>query len=471
MVDKIKLTDRAIKALKPAPVGKRTVTWDALQPHLCIRVTETGAKTFIVRKRMSGVRNPVEQVLGAYPSVTLEAARKLARTSVDLIVAGVKPVERQKQKTEEARRRSADTFEAVAGDFIAKHASKNRSGREAERVINTYLLPRFGHRQIGEIKRREIAGLLNDMENREFKDKSGRNLGGPVMADHVLAQLRKLMNWHAARDDDFISPIVRGMARTKPKERAGDRILTDNELRAIWAALDAKTVDASQERHDATDLFAAFVRTLLLTAQRREEVAGMMRSEIGTDGIWTIPAERHKTGTTGKVKVVPPTKAVRAILENLDQVDESELIFTTNGATPFSGFSKSKSRLDANMLAKLRDIAAARNDKVMLANLIEVSKLLEAARKGNKEARQNLMRAWWRLHDLRRTAKTLMMRAGVRPDISERVLGHVIGGVEGVYDRYEYLVEKRDALSKLAEIVPEIVTQKPDGNILRLRRA
>ncbi len=270
-----------------------------------------------------------------------------------------------------------------------------------------------------------MAELLDDIEARKFKTEDGKLRGGAVTADRVLAAVRKFFNWHAARDDDFVSPIVKGMARTKPKDRARDRVLNDNELRALWQALNEKP-DPPHSRI-ANDTWAGLVRALLLTAQRREEVAQMKRTEIDADGVWTIPAERYKTG---KRNVVPLSAPALAIIQNQHQVEDSDLVFTTTGETPFSGFTKAKRRLDAAMLAHLRGCAGNRASKVSLPT--------------------------WRLHDLRRTAKTLMVRAGVRPDISERVLGHVISGVEGVYDRHTYLEEKRQALEALAVLIQRI---------------
>jgi integrase len=455
MSEKIVLTDRALKAIKPAPIGKRIVTWDAVQPHLGIRVTETGAKSFIVAKRLTGVRAPVVQVLGSYPAVALADARKRARTVLEQISEGIDPRKQEDAKKEENRRRDKGTFAAVARVFVAKHASKNRTAAETARIIDLYLTPTFGDQQIASIKRRQIAELLDDIEERKFVDKAGRKLGGPVMADHVLAALRKLMNWHAARDDDFVSPIVKGMARTKPKARARTRVLTDDEIRAFWIATGSRNNVAQQDNRSADNLFSALVRILLLTAQRRQEVAQMARSEIGADYNWTVPAERNKNGVP---KIVPLTKDVLRIVDGLERRNDSELVFTTNGETSFSGFTKAKLRLDTDMLESLREIATKRNDRSTVAKLDDIKKWLSAPPKEAKAARQNLKREWWTLHDLRRTAKTLMARARVRPDISERVLGHVIGGVEGVYDRYEYLAEKRDALAELAKLVREIAT-------------
>src|SRR5437763_10655083 len=106
---------------------------------------------------------------------------------------------------------------------------------------------------------------------------------GLVMADKTLVWLRKAFNWYASKDDKFNSPIVKGMSRTRPKERARTRVLSDDEIRVIWPTL------------GEAGTFGALLKILLLTAQRRDEVATMSLKEIGTDGIWTIPAERYKT--------------------------------------------------------------------------------------------------------------------------------------------------------------------------------
>ena len=461
--DRIMLTDRAIKALPPAPAGKRTFAWDCVVPHLCIRVTDKGAKSFMIRKRMAGARNPVENVLGAYPALSLIDARERAREALSKVARGIDPKKQERERREVEAAKVKNNFEAVAKAFKKGHASKNRSGFEAERIIDLYLVPTFGKKQMREIKRREIAQLLDQLEAGEFKDKDGRMLGGPVMADHVLAHLRTLLNWHAARDDEFVNPIVKGMARTKPKERQRKRVLNDDEIRALWTALDKA---APKSKRAAPDLWADFVKALFLSAQRREEVADMGRGEfVGDD--WAIPPERHKIGRiTGQPQIVPLPKAALALIRKVPQVNDSDLVFTTNGKTPFSGFSKCKARLDRAMIEELRKGATARKDKATLARLDETAKLLEAARKGDKAAREKLKTAWWTLHDLRRTAKTLMARAGVLPHVSERVLGHVIPGIEGVYDCWEYVEEKREALEKLAAVTAQII----GGNVVPMKR-
>jgi integrase len=173
---------------------------------------------------------------------------------------------------------------------------------------------------------------------------------------------------------------------------------------------------------------------LLLTAQRHSEVARMSHGEIDAEGIWTIPAERYKTK---RPNYVPLSRAALALIERQPKFNDCQYVFPTRAKTPYSRSGKSKAKLDKAVFA------------VMKAQ----------AKKGAKvELIPN-----WALHDLRRTAKTLMVRAGVRPDISERVLGHVIAGVEGTYDRHSYADEKRDALEKLAAMIERILEPVPSN--------
>jgi integrase len=208
------------------------------------------------------------------------------------------------------------------------------------------------------------------------------------------------------------------MARTKPKERARKRVLTDDEIRYLWQALDVAKAPAP---------FAPFVRVLLLTAQRRDEVSHMQWSEIDGD-CWVLPAPRSKTGVAISTPLTP------AVRELLGSPGGSGFIFTTTaGAKPFSGYSKAKKALD-KAISDLRE----------------------------RDGREPLPR--WTLHDLRRTARSLMSRCGGVPaDIAERVLGHAIPGVRGVYDLFEYLPEKTDALTRLGALVEQILNPAADN--------
>jgi len=278
---------------------------------------------------------------------------------------------------------------------------------------------------ITDISRSDVHALLNDVRDRKIKFE-GQKYGGPVVVNHVLAAIRAMFNWWQVQDDEFVSPIVKGMEKGKVTKR--QRVLTDEELRILWPLLPAFGV------------FGSIVELLLLTAQRKGEVSAMARAEIGQDGVWTIPAERYKTGLPN---VVPLTSKVQNVIDRQKKYEGCDLVFTISGTTEFSGFGKSKQRLDEAMLAAMQ-AGVSDPEKIHLAP--------------------------WRLHDLRRTAKTLMQRAGVRPDISERVLGHVIAGVAGTYDRYDYFEEKRDALERLGRLLDHIVNP-PVINALTARMA
>lgn len=307
------------------------------------------------------------------------------------------------------------TVASVLDDFVVRHVrNKNqplRSADEYESAFKRLVKPRIGKLGIYEVRRSHVIKMLDEIED----------ANGPVMADRTLAYLRKAFNWYATRDDRFNVPVVRGMARIRPKERARTRVLSDDEIRLVWPAL------------DEVGTYGALVKMLFLTAQRHGEVAGITYKEVGADGIWTIPAARYKTK---KPNFVPLSKAALAHIEDQQKLDDCQFVFPTSAKTPYSRSGKSKAALDKVVLKVMQKLAKAGTKVEALPN--------------------------WTLHDLRRTAKTLMVRAGVRPDISERVLGHVIAGVEGTYDRHSYAEEKRDALEKLAAII-ERITAGPAG--------
>ena len=283
-----------------------------------------------------------------------------------------------------------------------------------EATFNRLVRPAIGEKSIYDIKRRDIVAMLDGIEDQN----------GPVMADRTLAHLRKSFNWWTVQDEDFKSPVVKGMARTKPAERARDRVLADDELRDVWVALKAMEGPAC---------YPAYVRNILLTVTRRNELSDMHSAEL--DGnVWVIPGSRYKTKRDHAI----PLSAMA--LENLGELTKGEgfLFSTTGGKVAFCGFSKAKAELD-RQIAKVRKAA------------------------GRKPMAQ------WQLHDLRRTGRTLMSRAGVSDDHAERALGHVIAGVRGTYDRYEYLEEKRQAFDKLARLVA-LILDPPANNVLQIAR-
>ena len=400
-----KITKAAVDALKPGDILADTDV-----KGFVVRCLQSGVITYGLRYRVNGKQRWL--ALGLHGRVTPDSARRLAKKKVGAVADDRDPAAEREAEREKAKAASASTVDVLLDTFLDRHVRKNlRSAGEVERVFDKYVRPCIGSKSIYALCRRDVVEMLDTIEDEN----------GPVMADRTLAHVRKAFNWQAARDDGFVPPIVRGMARTKPNERARKRVIEDQELCDLWAALDT---------FDKPAVFAPFVRTLLLTAQRRDEVANMRWEEIeGTT--WAIPSERRKKGDA---VTVPLTDAV---LQLLGKPQKRGFVFsTTGGNKPFSGFSKAKRALD-----------------IAIADL-------------RKKGRRAPM-AQWQLHDLRRTARSLMSRIGVSPDVGERVVGHIIPGVRGVYDRHQYCGEKRDALQRLAAEVGRIINP-PASSVVTL---
>jgi integrase len=428
----------------------RVIYWDHHRDSVKgfgLVVTKSGHRSFVYQYYAE--RQYRRMTLGDANKINLADARKLAKARQGDVAKGENPLDERRAAeaaAEEERRKAATavtcTLQAIAEDYLTRECGlkrdadgkvmrdakgnavfeggKIRSARLRFRAFERWIFPKAGKQQIDDIGRTEIAALLDGVE----KDSEG----GPSIAHSVLAYLSKLFNWYASRTDRFRSPIVRGMGRVKPKERAGKRILDDQEVRDLWAGL-----DAANKAGDLPSCYARFARTLLLTALRRTEAAkaswqeiSYLRREDYQGDVLTVPAQRMKGNVDHAAPLTPVVLALIGERPKKDAKVRPFVFSTTNGVRPFSGFSKAKAALDRH-----------------------INKLRKA------DGREPMPP--WVLHDLRRTAKTLMQRAGVRPDISERVLAHAIPGVQGVYDRYGYLPEKGEALDKLAALVGDIL--------------
>jgi integrase len=378
------LTDRFCAGAKPRDGELQTDYFDTQVSGLALRVSQSGHRSWTLHYTLGAKRRRL--TFGTYPFISLNAARTRADEAKAAIATGADP-----------SLAATETLQHVCELYMTREGAKLRSAEWRKRLLDRHVYPTLGARPIAEIRRSEIVRLLDGIEEGS----------GPAMATQTLALVRKVMNWHATRSDDFLPPIVRGMARTQ--ERARDRILSDDELRAIWQA------DGG--------LFGDYVRFLLLTAARRNEVAQMTWAELqGSD--WTLPAPRNKTGVD---LVRPLSRAAQAILGALPKA--GEFVWSPNGSgKALTSFSNYKATFD-----KASGVRG------------------------------------YRLHDLRRSARSLMSRAGVLSDHAERCLGHVIGGVRGVYDRHEYHAEKQQAFEALAGIIERIVTGTQAG-VVQLKR-
>jgi len=404
-------TDLAIKNLKPGPVRREIP--DPGARGLYAIVEPSGHKSFAVRFRFGG--KPKKLSLG---KVSLSIARKLAAHALHEVTEGRDPAAAKRAAKVEQRTVAATTFRSVAERYMTLKAGMRRDDdritfngtirtaarqlRDLERAI----LPTLGHRPVVEIKRSEIVALLDNIEMQS----------GPVAADRALALIRSIMNWYATRADNFVPPIVRGMARTSTKKRARKRSLTDDEIRAIWNSKESGA-------------FPALLKFLLLTGARRAEAACMTWKELDGNN-WNLPARRNKADLD---LVRPLSAAALAVIEG--QQHDCSFVFS-KGRKAISTFSRDKVAFDA-------------------ATGMSAYRPHDAAN--------------WRLHDLRRTARTLLSRAGVASEVGERCLGHVPPGIRDTYDRYEYYDEKRQAYDALAALI-ERIANPPKGNVTTLNK-
>jgi integrase len=375
------LTDKGVVALKP-----RAAMYAHADPYLpghYVRIMPSGTKSFVVIARDPRGKQ-IWSTIGNAALMDIEAARKKARVIIAAIKAG-------------EDRAGPQSFQAIAEQWLKRHVEKNglRSRGEIHRLLTSHVLPAWQGRNFTSIKRSDVTALLDHVEDKH----------GARQADYVLAIVRGICNWYASRHDDYATPIVKGMGRRSIKASERKRILSDDEIRAVWEA--------------ASGTFGDLVKLLLLTGQRLDKVASMRWDDINVDGVWTIATEEREKGNGGDL--VLPAVAV-GIIRAHPRLGDNPHVFAGRGDSHFSGYSKAKRALDV---------------RVPLPQ--------------------------WQLHDLRRTARSLMSRAGIRPDVAERVLGHTIEGVEGVYDRHSYREEKADALKRLAVLVRAIINPRPDN--------
>ena len=372
-----KLTKHVIDDLEPE--DKDQFYWDTDITGLALKVTPKGKKTFLVQYRPGGRGTPTRKVfIGPFGEVTLHKAKTEAKRILGLRADGRDPALERQQAKQLAR---SDKFSDIAADFLAKHASQNRTVDETARILKRDVLPKWGKRSIHELGKRDVNYLLDTVVSR----------GSHVMANRTLAAIRKLFNWCVSRGIITASPCE-GVSAPH-REKARDRVLTDDELIAIFNT--AKQMGGP---------FGAIIQMLILTTQRRNEVSEMTWAELDLDNdLWTIPGSRTKNEKPHFVHLSSQAKTVFTSLPHI-----GDFVFTSNGQTPFSGFAKSKKRLD------------------------ELSSVTD-----------------WRLHDIRRTVTSGMAQLGIAPHIADKILNHqsgTISGVAAVYQRHEFLDERKTAL-------------------------
>lgn len=388
-VMKVPFTDRRVAALKPREATPRTVYWEPA-PHgagaLGLRVSAS-TKVFVYQYWKDGQAKMM--TIGRYPKMSLAEAHKAAGDAMVLLERGGDPAE--KRVGENERKRDATTVADLAEEYLEKHAKpKKRTWREDERILQHDVLPTIGHRRLEDIKRREIVGMLDDIVLR----------GAPYAAKQCLAVTRKMFNFAVKRGLMEHSPCTMMDAPAKVSRR--ERMLDNDEVKTFLGGL------AELPLWPPT---AMALLVELLTAQRSGEVVAMQWVDVNlAEAMWTIPAAKAKNGRT---HCVPLTAPVVRLLQ------AARLIDMGKGAV-------FPSRDDGGPMVQTATARALHRHHAALA----------------KEA--------FTPHDLRRTAATHMASIGVSRLVLAKVLNHTDSAVTGIYDRYSYNAEKRDALDKWA---------------------
>ncbi len=393
---KLKFTARGIEAIKPPERGQIDY-WDAALPGFILRMSPSGRKTWCVSYRHEGRRR--RHTLGTYPSLGLADARDKASDALREVAHGKDPAAEKKAQ------RRAETVGEVAEEYIEKHAKKKkRSWRKDERAFERDILPRWRHRKAASITRKEVVRLLDDIVER----------GAPIQANRVLEILRKTYNWAISRDIVSFNPCT-GIERPA-EEHARERVLTDDELRAVWKALDEQPA-----------MIAAAFRLRLLSAQRGQEVATMRWEDIDDDW-WTIPGEWSKNGLAHRVPLSPQ------VIEVLTELDDS------NDGSGWIFQSDKREGPQTDLWRVVPDIRA--DAKVEFVP-----------------------------HDLRRSAASKMTGdLGISRLVVSMILNHSQTGSTAIYDRHSYDREKRQALDAWGARLEEIVAGKTvDEKVVPLR--
>ncbi len=412
------ITKRSVDALQPDT--REAFLWDGELRGFGVKVTPAGAKTYVYSYRMGGREAPKRRyTIGKHGSPwTPESARNEAKRLALLVGQGTDPVAADKER----RRQSVSlAFGSYAAKFTDEYLKENWPGgwSIADGILRRDAAPAFAGLALPQITRAHVSTFLDTLSDR------------PAVRRNAFAALRRLFRWAVSRGDLALSPIAEMEAPPAPAAR--DRVLSNDELSLIWQASDGLSFP-----------FGPMVRLLIVTGQRREEVAGLTWAELDrAAAMWTLPAQRAKND---QAHLVPLSPLAIEVLDHVAQLagagagaawPRRGFVFTTNGATSASGYSRAKRRLDD-----------------AITRLVAETNGVEPV-------------GPWRFHDLRRTTATGLQRLGVRFEVTEAVLNHLSGaksGVAGVYQRHDWKDEKRAALAAWSDHLFVIVRAAANTN-------
>ena len=396
------LTSKAAEALKPTT--SRQEIPDGIVSGLYLVVQPSGAKSWALRYRFAG--RPSKLTLGRFSptgdgGLSVSEARSAAGDWLERIQRGENPAA-AKQAAKAARLEGRDKVANLLEHFDKRHLSKLSSRKQVRQLLNKHVVPVWGEMDVTAITRRDVTDIIDQVAERS----------GGVTANRVLAHIRKFMAWCLSRAIIEANPAA-GVEKPA-QEKSRDRFLSDDEIRWFWQACE-----------EEGQPFGSIFQLLLLTGQRKSEIAEMRDSEVG-GGLLHLAADRTKNSHAHDV---PLSGTAQAVLSSLHRIpSKAGHLFTTTGETPVSGFDKPTNRVRKRM---------------------------------NKAAGRELPE--WRLHDLRTTCATGLARLGVQVRVTEAVLNHISGsggGIVAVYQRYDYADEKREALDLWAQAVEDILEGK-----------
>ena len=435
------ITKRTVDALKPS--DQPIILWDDDVPGFGLKLTPAGRRAYVYQYRIGGRGGrTVRKTIGLHGAWTPDQARDEAKRLRRETEAGIDPVQAARDAETErqaAAKLAADAeraaqllrIDALAPRFLSEHVKPEspRSYGYAERTLRLHIVPALGAIQLPALSRQDVRAMLKTIP-----------ATSEALRRNVFAVLRWLGTWATEEHDLPINPVAGIKAPPMPKAR--DRVLTDSELTLVWRAAGTES-----------PTLRALHRLLLLTGQRREEVAALDWKELDRAAAeWRLPGARSKNAEGHTVPLSDLAIAELDALAGGERWPKRGLALTTTGTTPISGYSRAKRRLDNAML----DLARA-----------------DATERGDNPDEQEL--APWVLHDLRRTLATGLQRLGVRFEVTEAALNHVSGskgGVAGVYQRHGWADEKRTALDAWARHVEQILSPSTDiSNVVSIERA
>jgi integrase len=409
------LTSLAISNLKPRPKDepKRYEISDPGCAGLRVVVFPSGQKSYIVRYRFRGVQRKLTlgRCLGqengeGEPTEAPELATPLSLAAARELATKALRQARSGSDPAAAKAKKRQEQRAAESDTLGAIAQEYLRRKEPQRADNQ--LRSDLDLLCVTLGRLPVSEITRGQYTRVLDHIADER--GPVRSDRTRTSLNRLLNWHASRCD-YVNVLGRGGRRTRIAERARTRVLNDDELRAVWVAAEQDTTP-----------FGGYVRFLLLTGTRRNEAGGLHRSELSDGGrTWIIPGSRYKNG---RDTLIPLSEAAQKIVASIPQL-AGDYVFGATGEHQLNDHTTRKRALDTATAV-----------------------------------------TGWVLHDLRRTARTLLSRAGISADIAEMCLGHALVGVRGTYDRHRYEAEKRQAFEALAALIEQIVSPKENVVLL-----